>query len=617
MTTATIEQAESAHRSGDLEAAKAIYTQLLETNGDNVDALYGLATIALQQTATKDALPLFQRAAALQPEAADIHLNHAVCLFETGHLQDAIAAANRAAALAWNDEFFLVAIGNLLIKLGEPASISNLFRGIAKPSADARILLAKSHGLLGEWDRAVALLHDLHREQSDNAAIANELALAAGKLRDYPLAIASFEHYLSLVTPTAQDHLRFADLLLIARDIGYSERELALAASLATESSEFHVLKARLARLSGNTDEAISATSAALDLDAHNGQAWGIHMEISDSAALPTLIARMKSLLREEIANPYFRSLMSYALANAYLRSGDSGAAFVELETANNLQQEHFRERGLAYDFARKEEEAEGIIRHFSKLTTSAPINAEQPIPIFIVGMPRSGTTLMEKLLSQLDEVTATGENETMGFLGTQYQLDANKHLVPLPENMQPHDWQSLAEKYLARNHLRNRYITDKMPHNFNHVGMILSMFPKARVLQMRRDPRDVCLSIYTRSFPDGHPYACSFESLAHAYMLCQRIMDHWAQLEPTRVMDIKYADLVSNTRELGENIFRFCGLQWQDRCLEFHRDVTPSFTFSEMQVRRAISTDRVNRWQAYDDHLGDMYAALARWNCL
>lgn len=615
MTPVTIAQAESAHRAGDLEAARDMYTLALAANRDDVDALYGLGTIELQQSRVEQALALFKHAAELQPQAADICLNHAVCLMEAERRQESIEEAKRAASLAWNDEAFLVIIGNLLTRLGEPALVISLFKNSVQPGADARILLAKSHGMLGEWDRAVALLRALHQEQSDNASVANDLAVAAGKLRDYTLAISSYQHYMKLVTPTAVDHLRFADLLLIAREIDDSERELAQADSLAADSAEYHVLRARLARLRGATAEALSAAITAIEIEPDNGQAWSIRVEITDKDKLPDLISRLQSLLESEVAKPYFRILLSYALANACMRSGDSARAFTELRTANQLQNKSFSERGLAYDIDGKEEEAESIIRYFSQVYVTAPPADDQPTPIFIVGMPRSGTTLMEKLLAQLDIVTATGENETMGFLGTQYQLDANRRLIALPADMSASDWAELRTKYFARNRSSNYYITDKMPHNFMHVGLILSMFPQARVLQMRRDPRDVCLSIYSRSFPDGHPYACSFDSLAHASMLCQKLMDHWVRLNPARVMDVQYEQLVSDTRGVGQQVFEFCGLEWSDSCLEFHRDTTPSFTFSEMQVRKAISTSSVNRWREYDEYLGELYTALRRWD--
>jgi len=146
---------------------------------------------------------------------------------------------------------------------------------------------------------------------------------------------------------------------------------------------------------------------------------------------------------------------------------------------------------------------------------------------------------------------------------------------------------------------------------------MILSLFPNAKVIQMRRDPRDVCWSIFTRMFSESHNYACDFESLAHAYANARRLMDHWALLAPDRVMDVNYELLVANPVEIGQQITAFCGLPWSHDCLNFHKTVSSSFTFSELQVRETISDKRIGRWQPFDAYLSPLFDALERVGCI
>lgn len=159
--------------------------------------------------------------------------------------------------------------------------------------------------------------------------------------------------------------------------------------------------------------------------------------------------------------------------------------------------------------------------------------------------------------------------------------------------------------------------MTDKMPQNFQHVGMILSTFPAARVIQMRRDPRDVCWSIFTRMFHAGHNYACDFESLAHAYAVSRQLMDHWAALAPDRVLDVSYEALVADPLVQGQRITDFCELPWSARCLDFHKTISTSFTFSELQVREAINEQRIGRWQPFERQLAPLVEALQRYGCL
>ena len=617
MVSTSLPLAEAAHQRGDLVAAKQLYGRALEEDEHSADALYGLGTIALQQKDTDNAQELLAKACAIQPEAADIAFNYAVCLDSAGDHDRAVIEALRAAELAANDEYFSNTICQLLLKLDQAKAVLLLKSRHQHHQTSSRILQAKAYGFLGEWDKAVSLLRALSAASRNNPKICRELSIAAGRLRDYPLAIDSYRRYMALISPEAHDYLKLADLYLIARDINNSSEQLLLAASSGATSAEYHVLKARLARLNGDKQLARASSEKALGLQPSNGQAWSVRIETAELEELRNLIERINTGVDYDAISEHHKVLIHYALADAHQRLGEQAAAFAKLKTANALQKSVLHAKQADYNFTQSEHKTDNTIKHFSKIFSQASARPGHPTPIFIVGMPRSGTTLMERLLSQLEDVTAGGENEVMGFLATQYRIDVNKRHSPLPASMTSEQWGEIAQQYYARAPVSKQYLVDKLPHNFNHVGMILSLFPGAKVIQMRRDPRDVCLSIYSHSFPDGHNYASDFDSLAHAFKLSRQLMDHWAQLAPDRVLDVNYESLAANPSAEGRKVVEFCGLQWSDRCLEFYKNPGASFTFSEMQVREAISTKRIGRWKEYENELGEMFAALTKHGLL
>ncbi|MFT5484406.1 MAG: tetratricopeptide (TPR) repeat protein [Halieaceae bacterium] len=609
--------AEAAHRRGDLVTAKQLYDHILSTDADNADALYGLGTVAQQENNTDRALELLGRAAVMQPQAADVAFNHAVCLDQASDRDSAVSEGIRAAELAANDEPFSNIVCRLLLRLDQAPTVLQFKLKHQHQQTESHIIRAQAHGLLGEWDKAVSLLRVLNTAHSNDPKISRELSVAAARLRDYPLAIDSYQRYMSLISPGAQDYLRLSDLYLIARDVKNSAEQLDKAGVAGATGAEYFVLRARLSRLNGDDDEARVYSEKAIELQPGNGQAWTIIIESSDRDELPELINRIEPEARIENISDLNKILLHFALADAHQKLGQKREAFAYLDKANVLQKAVIRNKNANYSIEQSEYQAMSTIKHFPEICTQADVIREQPTLIFIVGMPRSGTTLVERILSQLEDVTAGRETETLGFLATQYQLDVNSGNLPLPSNMTPEQWTTIARRYFERTPAAQKYLTEKLPHNFNHVGMILSLFPEAKVIQMRRDPRDVCLSIYSHPFHDGHPYACDFDSLAHAYKLCSTLMDHWSQMAPDRVMDVSYEQLAANPASESRNIVQFCELEWNDRCLSFHNDSSASFTFSEKQVREAISAKRVGRWKQFEEELQDMISALERHGVL
>jgi len=250
------------------------------------------------------------------------------------------------------------------------------------------------------------------------------------------------------------------------------------------------------------------------------------------------------------------------------------------------------------------------------RFAAATPGGSPSETPVFVLGMPRSGTTLVEQILASHPQVHGAGEltdlTEISDRLASDRQLSPPYPLCLF--NMPQSRLAELAEWYLARRReeapeaLR---VTDKMPANFLMVGLIARLFPNARVIHCVRDPRDVCLSCYFADFITRPVYAYDLEDLGFFHRMHDRLMDHWRAVVPIRMMQVRYEELIVRPEEISRKLVDFCGLDWDDRCLRFFENARPVRTSSGWQVRQPIYTTSVGRWRDYAKHLGPLFKAL------
>ena len=235
--------------------------------------------------------------------------------------------------------------------------------------------------------------------------------------------------------------------------------------------------------------------------------------------------------------------------------------------------------------------------------------------PIFILGMPRSGTTLVEQVLASHPDVCGAGELSIVSDIVRAMSSDAGNHY---PENicrMESVSLSNIAAYYLqklrelAPEHMR---ITDKMPGNFQHLGLIKLMLPKAKVIHCSRSPMDTCLSIYKNHFAtDGHYYGYDMESLGYYYNHYRTLMDHWEVILPGFIHTIRYEDIVADKEPHIRKLLEYCDLEWNATCLDFHKTERPVNTASAAQVRQPIYARSVQSWKNYENQLAPLLSIL------
>jgi tetratricopeptide (TPR) repeat protein len=337
----------------------------------------------------------------------------------------------------------------------------------------------------------------------------------------------------------------------------------------------------------------------------------GIHKY--QDAGDPHLTA-MLDLYQNEGLDVDSRIHLSFALAKAHEDLKDYPRAFGYLKTGNDL-------RNHKYQYAIDGDRAliENIMETFSAEAMAALHDAGTPSgrPIFIVGMPRSGTTLVEKILASHSDVFAGGELDFMYALGVEELLRKSGNFLFRPLNSYSRDtFESVGKAYLEKLAGVNRdasRVTDKLPFNFQMIGLIKIALPNARIIHCVRDARDTCLSIYKQNFStDNYRFAYDLKSVGQFHNLYRQLMAHWHRVMPGAIYDVEYESLTRNPEQEIRKLVSACDLEWQDACLEFHKTRGLVKTASFNQVRQPMYTSSVHLWQQYKEHLGPLLGELA-----
>ena len=303
-----------------------------------------------------------------------------------------------------------------------------------------------------------------------------------------------------------------------------------------------------------------------------------------------------------------------FALGKIYADLEDFDKSFENFLIGNQNRGKH---KGKNFDIENFHKEIDSLLSvcdiNFFKQKNGYGINSE--IPIFIVGMPRSGTTLIEQILSSHPEIFGANElTYIKEFMSEIFVNNDSSSFENMLASFQSDDSRIYAEKYLK---LLKRFsgtalrITDKMPGNYEHLWLIALMFPKAKVIHCIRNPVDTCLSCFCLNFEQGYGFTNDLSILGQYYNEYQRIMRHWHNVLTIDILDVTYESIVDNQEVESKRIIEFCGLDWSDNCLDFHNNKRSITTASMLQVRKKIYRSSIGRWRRYEKHLKPLLDAL------
>lgn len=320
------------------------------------------------------------------------------------------------------------------------------------------------------------------------------------------------------------------------------------------------------------------------------------------------MIARIKTALAAHASNPMGRAALNFALGRLYDSCSAYDEAFAAYQAANAASAEGAGPGRMLYDRAAEERFTRDWMTTFPAPPAFEPRPPSKPQPIFILGMFRSGSTLCERILAGHSQITAGGEFDIIPRL--MRGLGGPAGVANAPEDQ---------IKTVAQSYLRQLasvfpdavHITDKRPDNFRAVGLIKRMFPDAKIIRTRRDALDNCLSVHFLHLDHAMGYALNLENTAHQLLQERVLMEHWAKVWPDDVLTVDYEAVIADPRPQVERLLAFLGLDWDDKCLEFHTRRETVKTASRWQVREPLHDRSVARWRNYERHLDGVRAYL------
>ncbi len=548
------------------------------------DKLFEAAVAHHHQGSRQEAERLYRAAIALAPNHADAHNNLGMLYASQGRLIDAIACYHKAIAARPD---FAAACNNLGMAL---------------------VALWRLEEAVGQFIKAIAA--------SPNYAEAHSnLATALDALNHYEGAAAHYERAVAIRPGLAAVHSNLANALAV---LNRPEEALAAgrrAIELVPEAADGYLALANALRTLGRTAELRSVLEKGLELSPARGDLHRALAETKRFAPGDPQLAAMEKLARAQVSLPTSqRAALHFALAKAYADIDQPERAFEHLIEGNGLKR-----REVAYNEAAALDGFRRIEAVFTPdlLRQKQAMGDSSAVPIFIFGMPRSGTTLVEQMIASHPQVY--GADERMDFSRAVGRLVTHSGMPMFPDLMKSitaPQLRALGRAYVAGMQAgapdRER-ITDKMTANFAFAGLIHLALPNAKLIHVRRDPLDTCVSCFSSLFPATYlSYTYELGELGRYYRGYEKLMAHWRRVLPEGAMlEVQYEELIADFAPQAGRIIAHCGLAWDERCLAFHATQRPVRSASAAQVREPLYHSAVGRWRRYAPMLGPLREAL------
>ena len=400
--------------------------------------------------------------------------------------------------------------------------------------------------------------------------------------------------------------------------VGEHERAVALYRELLLgqpADAEVHLSIGHALKTLGQTPEAIAAYHQAAACRPDFGDAYWSLANLKTYRFAPDELVRMRSALAAPATPVDDRYHLCFALGKALEDAGEFGESFRHYELGNELKRPELRYRPQI---------VEGNTRQQIKVCTGEFFSARRgwgapaPDPIFIVGLPRSGSTLLEQILASHSQVEGTQELPNVQQLVTQLRGRDPDPVDPryprILTSLSAEDFRSLGEEYLTGTRVYRTgkpHFIDKMPNNFRHIGLMHLMLPNARIIDARREPMACCFSNLKQLFANGQEFTYSVEDIARYYRTYLELMRHWDQVLPGRILRVYHEDVVEDLEGSVHRLLDFCGLQFEPGCLTFHETKRSVRTASSEQVRQAIFREGLEQWKNFEPWLEPLKSAL------
>lgn len=609
-----VRECHALHRAGRFDAAAARCRAVLAIDPDEPNALHLLGLMAYADRRTDEAVDLIRRAAAIAPAAQDVAINLANALRSAGRLEESLAEARRAVGLDPASAQAHAQLAQVLNETGAFAEALDASReAVARdPSlAYAHVGMAVALTGLQRLPAAGTAYQQALKLDPNQPEVLSRFGLLLGNLERFDAALICHRHAIALAPGNPSLHLALAETRFHQGALEAAIAAAREAIRVAPELADAHNVLGACLNAVGRFAEAEAAFREVLRLAPDRAGAYrglvtvGVH-KTTERDRLVTLLQRSDLPVAQRIS-------AGFALGDWLDRAGAYDAAFGHYAEANRLASEQLRVQGEYHDDNSFRDHIDELIAACDPAFFAAARAWGNPseLPVLVVGMPRSGTTLVEQVLATHPKVFAAGERKDLGRLARRLMLEnpgkpvaawdptgARRHADAYVEQLQA----------LGGGALR---VTDKMPDNIFPLGVIAALLPRAHVVLCQRDLRDVCLSCFFQYFVEGHAYTYDLRDCARRAVQVERLMAHWRAVLPTPVHVVRYEAMVAEPEAESRRLVEFVGLPWDPACLEFHRTDRTILTASSWQARQPIYARSVGRWRNYAAHLGPMLEIL------
>jgi tetratricopeptide (TPR) repeat protein len=589
----------------------------LAIDSDNPEAHYNLGVALQALNRHEAAIASYQRALALAPSIAEIHYNAATAHTALKQYHAALEHYERALAIRSDYVRARTGLASTLQALGrhrESVAHYNTVLDAQADDAQTRNSLGAGLQMLGRQEEAVAEYRRALALRPDYAEAHNNLGLALQALDRHAEALPSHQRALAIAPgyAAAYNNLGRALQALDRHDEALAQyrRALAIRPENALAQANIGLALQEIGRI----EDACQAFQRAIELQPRSGRIYRNLADCKRFTRDDAQLAAMEALGRDIDSLPDDEQRqLHFALGKAFADVGEYDRSFRHLLAGNRLKRQQ-----IVYDEPAVLAEFDHIRTVFSRelMARYAGLGHPSASPVFILGMPRSGSTLVEQILASHPSVFGAGER--LDFGEEVARLSAASGGLVFPEivaALSGEDLEALGARYLRRVSVAApgaERITDKMPFNFLFAGLIHLALPNARIIHTRRDPVDTCLSCFSKLFTGEHRCAYDLAELGRYYRAYESLMGHWRRVLPTRLLlDVQYEDVVADLEPQARRIVAHCGLEWDDACLAFRTNPRPVRTASAVQVREPIHGGSIGRWRRYGELLAPLLEAL------
>ena len=540
----------------------------------------------------------------LDPDHVEAYNNLSVALSLQNRRDEALAVCDAALERRPNYPDALVNKANLLVKMDDPVAAIEAFSDALRVAPDnplARVNLGTALRMVGELDAAEDQCRLGIEYRPDYPEGHAGLGMVLAARGDFDGARTAFREALKLRPGFGAAQMNLAAAEFKSGDLVAAEAAYTQIIDTHPAAAPAHTGLGIVLLASGRLDEAGTAFRDAVTLDKSEGEAWmnlasalGADMPDEDIAAMTELADDTRLTMEQRIA-------IRFALGEVCDRRGEVDAAFAHYRSGNEARQAFLENLGHIYDPNAEAAVAAMIRDTFDPAFFGHADGLADETPVFIVGMPRSGTTLVEQILASHPDVHGAGEIASVSSLFQDFS-----------DGLDQVDWTECATTALAGLGNEGLRVVDKTPFQYFHLGAIRRMFPNARIIHCRRDPMDTGLSCYFQNFVADYPWAADLGHIGRYLSAYENIMAHWHDVLPGGFHDISYENLVADPETESRKLIDYLGLEWDDACLAPHKADRPVLTASNWQVRQPIYGSSRGRAEHYAKYLKPLQGAIS-----